>query len=104
MFPVWQRSELLETKDRVFAIRIGGQAKAYPLELLHEDVVINDIVGGTEVVLIASGEEVLVDGQSLREGEVTYSAGAEVRAYAREGEQFGAAEWQSVNRIPWSAK
>ena len=36
MFPVWQRSDLLETKDRVFTLRIDGIPKAYPLLLeLH---------------------------------------------------------------------
>ena len=29
MFPVWQRSDLLDTKDRVYALRIDGTPKAY---------------------------------------------------------------------------
>lgn len=88
MFPVWQRSELLETKDQVFAVRFGGRAKAYPLEALLEERVVNDDVGGTQVVLVAAGERVVVEGQSLRAGGVTYSPGAQIRAYAREGQTF----------------
>jgi hypothetical protein len=88
MFPVWQRSEQLDTKDRIYALRLGGQAKAYPIEVLLEEGVVNDVIGETEVVLIALDDEVLVDGQSLRDGNVTYSAGASVRAYARDGQEF----------------
>jgi hypothetical protein len=88
MFPVWQRSDLLETKDRIYAVRLDGQAKAYPLELLLDEGVVNDAVGETEVVLIAQEDEVIVNAESLRAGEVTYSAGAEVRAYTRSGEKF----------------
>lgn len=88
MFPVSQRSDLLEAKDQVFAVRFDGTAKAYPLETLLAERVVNDRVRGTEVVLVAAGERVEVEGQSLRAGEVTYSPGAEIRAFARNGRTF----------------
>ncbi len=36
MFPVWQRNDLLETKDRIYALTIDGIPKAYPVDLLLE--------------------------------------------------------------------
>ena len=87
MFPVWQRSDLLDTKDRVFALQIEGQAKAYPIDALVDEQVINDDLAGQNLVLIASRGEVLVNGSNVRVGDVRYAAGAEVRAYMR-GEQI----------------
>ena len=83
MFPVWQRSEMLKTKDRIYALRIGGVPKAYLLELLASRQVVNDTLGGKNVVLIAQRGTLTVDGMNLRAGEVSYNAGAEVRAYER---------------------
>jgi hypothetical protein len=83
MFPVWQRSELLQPKDQVYALRINEIPKAYPIELLAEDKVVNDELGGEAIVLVAPGEILQIDGESLRTGEVTYEAGSAVRAYAR---------------------
>ena len=90
MFPVWQRSELLEAKDQIYALRIEGSSKAYPLDVLMEEQVINDSIEGTNVVLIAQRDPVTVEGQNTRVGTVTYTAGAEVRAYARGDEIFAA--------------
>ena len=93
MFPVWQRSDLLADKDQVYALRIDGEPVAYPLTTLASERVINDTIGETGVVLIAPNEIVDVAGQSRRTGaEVSYSAGSEVRAYAREAHEFSASE------------
>lgn len=51
-------------------------------DLLAERVV-NDVVGETAVTLIAAGEIVAVNGTSQRTGPVTYTSGAEIRAFAR---------------------
>jgi hypothetical protein len=83
MFPVWKKSDILPPKSRVFALRVGGTAKAYPLDLLLEQGVVNDRVGETPVVLIAPGGEIHVEGTNIRKGPVVYSAGAEIRAYER---------------------
>jgi hypothetical protein len=88
MFPVWQRSDLLETKDRIYAINLDGIPKAYPLDILFDEMVVNDTLGETPIVLIASQGEIIVDGENQRVGEVSYSAGGEVRAYYRQGETF----------------
>lgn len=98
MFPVWQRSEILETKERVFALYLDGSAKAYPLEKLVQEQVVNDVLGGTALVIIARCGTVSVSGSDLRhmnlfagperENRVTYESGGEVRAFSRGQRMF----------------
>jgi hypothetical protein len=88
MFPVWQRSDLLPTKARVYALHIDGIPKAYPVETLVGEQVINDEIGGTPVVLIATRDEIVLDGADQGTGSVSYNAGGEVRAYNRGEETF----------------
>jgi hypothetical protein len=88
MFPVWQRGEALEDKDRIYALRVDGTPKAYPLELLVEERVVNDTIGDTALVLIATRGRVQVDGTSLQIGQVVYDSGGEVRAFLRGNETF----------------
>lgn len=90
MFPVWQRSEQLADKERIYALRVDGTPKAYPLALLVEEGVVNDTVGETNVVLVAARGRVTVNGESIRSGSVTYDAGGEVRAFLRGAETFTA--------------
>jgi hypothetical protein len=83
MFPVWQRSDLLEAKERIYALRIDGVPKAYPLGLLVQEGVVNDTLAETPVALVAPRGAVEVAGFDQRLGEVSYQAGGEVRAYNR---------------------
>ena len=53
-FPVWQRSDQLVTKDVVLGVEIGDGSKAYRLPVSQQSRVINDEVGGTSLVVIAS--------------------------------------------------
>jgi hypothetical protein len=70
MFPVWKRSAALDAKAWVYALRIGGRAKAYPLDVLFRERVTNDSIGSVSVAVVADRE-----------------SGA-VRAYARESHSF----------------
>ncbi|MCA9970723.1 MAG: DUF3179 domain-containing protein [Anaerolineales bacterium] len=88
MFPVAPRSDVLDTKAQIFALRLGGTPKAYPLEALVAAGVVNDVVAETAVVLIAPGALIDVSGVNQYVGPVTYAAGAEVRAYAGDGRLF----------------
>ena len=54
MFPVPHRDERLETKAVVLGVRLGGDTKAYPSAVLRERRVVNDEVGGEEIVVLAS--------------------------------------------------
>jgi hypothetical protein len=53
-----------------------------------EEQVINDTVGQTSVVLIATRGDIAIDGVNQRVGKVSYNAGGEVRAYARGDKVF----------------
>jgi hypothetical protein len=88
MFPVWQRSRQLPAKARVFALNLDGVPKAYPLDTLTKEQVVNDTVGQTPVVLIARRGNVIVEGLNRRTGRVRYEAGGEVRAYDRGAHTF----------------
>lgn len=95
MFPVWRRSKALPAKARVYALRLDGVPKAYPIEVLAARRVVNDVVGHTPVVLVATRGIVTVRGRReagvvdrVRAGNVAYSAGGEVRAYNRGVERF----------------
>ena len=54
MFPVWERSDALETKAIVLGLSQGGESRAYPVERLQRERVVNDTLGGIDVVVIAS--------------------------------------------------
>lgn len=83
MFPVWQRRDDLPTKSRVYGLHIDGLPKAYPLAILADERVVNDAVGETPVVLVATRGVVTVWPEP-----VDYEAGGEVRAYERGVETF----------------
>ena len=55
MFPVWQTSDAVTTKGPVIGLNIGGQAKAYPLEALLNQPVVNDELGGQPLVVVTTG-------------------------------------------------
>ncbi len=54
MFPVPIRDERLGTKEEILGLSNEGSHKAYPLSLLRERRVVNDVVGGLPVVIAAS--------------------------------------------------
>jgi hypothetical protein len=73
MFPALVPRDELKPKDYVFALRLGRDAKGYPLEAFQGGRVINDKVGDVDVVLIGEAES------------------RSVRAYDAEGRVFAAA-------------
>jgi len=68
-FPVWLESDRLPRDEKIFGLRLGGAAKAWPVAALERRGVVADRVGATEVVLIAE-------------------RGAGVRAYERGGHEL----------------
>ncbi|MCY3866914.1 MAG: DUF3179 domain-containing (seleno)protein [Chloroflexi bacterium] len=82
MFPSWQQdTALIENKEMVFALRLQGQAKAFPLAAIVPERVVNDRVGRTNIVIVA---------EATPEREFFEPGGAAVRAYAREDYEFSA--------------
>ena len=52
MFPVVTRSQVLPTKSQVFGLTFNGRQRAYPLEVLEQEPVINDSLGGVDIVVV----------------------------------------------------
>ena len=73
MFPVPFRSDRLVDKDIVLGVGLNDSYKAYSTEALQTDRVVNDVLGGEEIVVL---------------GSATSEAG---RAYHRDGRSFSLA-------------
>ena len=69
-FPVWAKSRLLPERAEVYGLRSGDRAKAWPIERVLREQVVNDRLGDLELVLVGNPE-----------------SGA-VRAYRRDGRVF----------------
>ena len=54
MFPVWKRDPAFEPKDVVVGLSVGDDAKAYGVRDLRVARIVNDNVGGLDVVIVAS--------------------------------------------------
>jgi hypothetical protein len=98
MFPVWQRSDLLPDKEFVYTLFIDGIPKAYAVEALVKERVVNDTIANTAVVLVAGDQEISVNGLHRFAGPVSYTHGSEVRAYERDGESFSPGPEQGTVR------
>ncbi len=84
MFPSWQQdTALIENKDMVFALRLQGEAKAYPLETIIPMRIVNDRVGQTDLVIIA---------EATPERDFFEPGGAAVRSYESGGLAFSAGD------------
>ncbi len=70
MFPVPDRSDLLSIKEIVLGVRLNGSYKAYSSTALQRTRLVNDVVGGEEIVVL---------------GSATSEA---ARAYRRDGRSF----------------
>jgi hypothetical protein len=54
MFPVSPRDRRLPPKAYVFALQLKGQPKAYPLEVLSQERVVNDTLAGVNLTILAN--------------------------------------------------
>lgn len=88
LFPVAAKNDALEDKTQIYALNLDGIPKAYPIDTLIEAQIVHDQIGATDLVLIAAPKDVKVDGYSYAIEFITYSAGAEIRAYERGEETF----------------
>ena len=87
MFPVWLTDNELRTKDYIYGLRLGGARKAYPIEVLAEERVVNDTLNDWPVVLVTAQEiDTLGFGRGV--GAVLYPSGGEVRAFDRGDRTF----------------
>ena len=87
MFPAIVDQSVHRQKDYVFGVRAFGGAKAWPLKAFRKESVINDAVGGQELVLIGD--------------DITRT----VRAYQRHGHKFkgdGKGSLSTADNVSWS--
>ena len=85
LFPVSERSTQLSAKDWVFGLDLDGAQKAYSLDALTKEGagVVNDTLGGVDVVVVSGGPIIDVVANGGVFGELQYEAGGEVRAFER---------------------
>jgi hypothetical protein len=83
VFPVALERDELAAKRQVYGLEAGGRAKAWPLEALLEERVLNDSLGDSPLVLVATRGRIEIEGIHPERGRVRFSPGSEVRAYAR---------------------
>ena len=55
-FPVWRQSEALERNTRIYALRIAGEARAYPLDKLRAERIVHDTLGDVPIVLVVDAD------------------------------------------------
>jgi hypothetical protein len=70
MFPVWNRSDRLSQKTQVIGIQIQSAAKAYPLETIREQGLLNDVFGDENLVLVSTGGG--LGARAYRTGEILF--------------------------------
>ena len=71
MFPVWNRDVTFDPKEVVVGLSIADSAKAYRVVDLRQVRLVNDTLGGVNVVVVASPESRA--GRVYERGEVTFS-------------------------------
>ena len=54
MFPIWNRDESLAPKQLVLGVEAEGAYAAYSIDALRQDRVVNDSVGGVDIVVVSS--------------------------------------------------
>jgi hypothetical protein len=72
-FPVAARSDLLPEKSEVYTLLVEGVPRAYPAAALEEELVVNDAVGATPVVLVVEPGTLAV--RAYERGALEFAAG-----------------------------
>ncbi len=80
MFPVPDRDDRLDIKDVVLGVRLNGSSKAYASGALQRSRIVNDVVGGEEIVVLAS---------AASEGARAYYSGGKTFALPQGDQQPG---------------
>jgi hypothetical protein len=93
-FPVWRRSGVLDGKAEVFALRVGERAKAYPVEIVIRQGVINDKLGDTAVLVVADPESGAL--RAYDRGDRIFESGAQGLLEDQEGRAWRVEEERLV--------
>jgi hypothetical protein len=84
VFPVAVTRTELEPKARVYALELGAESRAWPLDALLAARVVNDELAGRALALVATRGAIELEGLQRSGSVATFSPGAEVRAYERD--------------------
>ncbi len=102
MFPVWIRDDRLEAKDVVLGVNVGDAQKAYPVHALQAERVVNDTLGETNVLVLAS--EISPAAKAYERGDNEFSraeddtsTGAPMELVDRNGQMWNVTEEALVN-------
>ncbi|MEM7800635.1 MAG: DUF3179 domain-containing protein [Chloroflexota bacterium] len=87
-FPAALIDDRLPAKAQVFSVIVDDIPKAYPVDRLSQQPLINDLIGTQPLVLINFSRDINVYGYSYELEYITYRAGVETRAYERGDESF----------------
>ena len=94
-YPSWPQSDTLPNKSIVLGVNVGGLTKAYDLDDLAAEPVINDTVGGTNLVVVTdpqeSGPRVYLS-EGVRLGSTPSIQGGEITVTDTEGEVWRVTE------------
>ena len=71
MFPVWLRDDAFQPKTVVVGLSVGESAKAYAVHDLQAARLVNDTVGGRNVVVVASPNSRA--GRIYQRGDLTFA-------------------------------
>jgi hypothetical protein len=72
-FPVWLKSKALDDRAEIYAVRLKGQAKAYPIARVLKERVVNDRIGEQNLVVVADPGSGAV--RAFARGDQIFSAG-----------------------------
>jgi hypothetical protein len=78
-FPVWRRSDLLEERAEVYAVRLAAASKVYPYEAVLRERVVNDELAGEKLVVVAEPESRAVRAYRRGAHRFTAAPGGELR-------------------------
>ena len=91
MFPIWLRSDALETKEFVFTLIINGQPKAYPLDVMKQERLSHDRVRAKSIVLLTEPETGAVRAYESKDHRFELADGGELR-HAESGDTWTVSE------------
>lgn len=73
-FPVWRKSGALPAKEEIYALRLAGKAKAYPVGRVMKERLVQDRIGDVDLLLIGDAESGAI--RAYRRNGHTFRAGA----------------------------
>ncbi len=97
-FPVSKRDNRVEPKEEVFTVRVNGQPKAYVLKRLHRERILNDTLGGENIVLVTNPKTGAVRAYLRGERSFQASKGSDAVVDSKDGSVWSVTEAALVHK------